>query len=175
MPLTLNEGAHILVPVGHLLHALSMVLTLGERSLVSLSIFVNLYSDTADFIVFKLTCVDVSGMPMHLPLSMSFVIHKRASIIIVLLSVVQSALPLLFSIKNFTFVSIQILVCYDADASHLVVHELSLIFVAIGPMKLAASLHLTINHQASEAISIWECLFNYVTANDIALTLYNFL
>ena len=134
-----------------------------------------LHSDAADFIIFELTSVVVSVMPMHLPLAMPLVIQKRARIIIIVLRVVQGALPLLFRVKDFTFISIQILVSYDADACHLVVRELSLIFVTIGPEELASSLHLSIDHLASEAISIRECLFNNVTANNVVLTRYNFL
>ena len=129
-----------------------------------------LHSNAADFIIFELTSVVVSVMPMHLPLAMPFVIQERARIIIIILRVVQGALPLLFRVEDFTFISIQILVRYDADACHLVVRELSLIFVTIGPEELASSLHLTINHLASEAISIRECLFNDVTANNVVLT-----
>ena len=134
-----------------------------------------LHSNAADFIIFKLTSVGVPVMPMHLPLTMSFVIQERARIIIIILRVVQRSLALLFRVKDFTFIAIQILVSYDADACHLVVRELSLIFVAIGPKELASSLHLSINHLASEAISIRECLFNNVTAYNVVLTSYNFL
>ena len=130
-----------------------------------------LHSNAADFIIFELTSVVVSVMPMHLPLAMPFVIQERARIIIIILRVVQGALPLLFRVKDFTFISIQILVSYDADACHLVIRELSLIFVTIGPEELASSLHLTINHLASEAISIRECLFNDVTANNVVPTI----
>ena len=111
---------------------------------------------------------------MHLSLTMPFVIQERTRIIIVILRVVQSALPMLFKVNDFTFISIRIRVCYDADACTGIVGELSLIFVAIGLDELASSMHLSINHLTSEATSIRVGLFNDVTANNIVLIFQNF-